>query len=308
MTNWLHNMEWAMAIRSDALTPVFKAFSALGYGGFYLLFLPIGYWVFNKRIFARLGLILLFSSLLNAYLKDFFQDPRPDPLFQLDHAVGKSFGFPSGHAQLAVVTWFWLAWEVRKTWVWISSAVLVAGICFSRLYLGVHDLEDVLGGIGIGLLILVIYMFLNRDKYQWQQTIHPVWQLVILGIMEAAFFLTWPGKLPPVALGYGLFLLGFWIGVMMDRQWLFFEKHTDRWRIIVSSTLGIVVFMALNKGFHGISNFFEGAAGACIGIIQALVLGAYISALAPWMFQRLKLAAEQNPGQAELPAGSSTPG
>ena len=42
MQNWLHNMEWAIAMRSDLLTPVFKAFSALGYSGFLLLFVPIG--------------------------------------------------------------------------------------------------------------------------------------------------------------------------------------------------------------------------------------------------------------------------
>ena len=289
MTDLLHNLEWAIAIRSDILTPVFKAFSALGYGGFYLLFIPIGYWAINKRIFTRLTLLLMFSSLLNAYLKDFFQDPRPDPMFQLDPAVGASFGFPSGHAQMAVTTWFWLAWEVRKKWVWILSSVLVAGICFSRLYLGVHDLEDVLGGLGIGLVLIAIYVFLNGERFSWRHTLSPVWQLVIIGIIEAAFFLTWPGKLPPAALGYGLFLLGFWAGVILDRQRLLFEKHPDKWRVVVSGILGIVVFMALGKGFSGISNVL-GTYGDLVKIIQTLVLGAYVSALAPWMFQRLKLA------------------
>jgi membrane-associated phospholipid phosphatase len=289
MTGWLHNMEWAIAIRSDALTPVFKAFSAMGYGGFYLLFLPIGYWAINKRIFTRLALLLVFSSLLNAYLKDLFQDPRPDPMFQLDPGVGTSFGFPSGHSQIAVTTWFWLAWEVRKRWTWALSVVLVAGICFSRLYLGVHDLEDVIGGIGIGLVLFGIFAFLNGEKFRWRQAITPIWQLVIIGLIEATFFLTWPGELLPEALGFGLFLLGFWVGVILDRKRLYFEKHPDKWRVIVSCILGIAVFIAVNKGFSGISNLF-GNYGDLVKIILALVLGAYISALAPWMFQRLKLA------------------
>ena len=109
MQNWLHDLEWAVAMRSDLLTPVFKGFSALGYSGFLFLFVPIGYWILSKDIFARVGLWLLLSALLNAYLKDLFQDPRPDPLFQLDPHVGRSYGFPSGHAQIAVVIWFWIA-------------------------------------------------------------------------------------------------------------------------------------------------------------------------------------------------------
>ncbi len=55
MQNWLHNMEWAVAIRTDLLTPVFKAFSALGYSGFLLLFVPIGYWIFSKKSLLMLG-------------------------------------------------------------------------------------------------------------------------------------------------------------------------------------------------------------------------------------------------------------
>ena len=129
-------MEWTLALRADWLTPIFKGFSFLGYGGFLLLFLPLGYWVWSKNIFARMGLLLILTSLLNAWLKDLFQDPRPDPVFQLDPEVGNSYGFPSGHAQIAVAVWFWIAWEARKPWIWIISSILVAGICFSRLYLG----------------------------------------------------------------------------------------------------------------------------------------------------------------------------
>lgn len=300
MTEWLHNMEWVLAIRSDALTPVFKAFSALGYGGFYLLFLPIGYWVISKRMFTRLGLLLMISSLLNAYLKDLFQDPRPDPMFRLDPAVGESFGFPSGHAQIAVTTWLWLAWDAGKKWVWVLAWVLVGGICFSRLYLGVHDPADVLGGLGIGFVLLAGFAFLNRKRHRWPPRLHPAWQLAAIALLTGGFFLTWPGRLSPDALGYGLFLLGFWTGVILDRSRLFFEKRTERWRIASSGILGILGFMALHRGLSSISAL-SGDFGPLIGIIQALLLGFYIPALAPWMLQRMGLAARG--GGANAPAG-----
>lgn len=225
MQNLLHNIDWVVVMRSDLLTPVFKSFSALGYGEFLLLFVPICYWIFNKNIFARAGLWLLLSALLNMYLKDLFQDPRPDPVFQMDFAVGQSYGFPSGHAQIAVVIWFWIAWEVRKTWTWILSSILVVGICFSRLYLGVHDVEDILGGIGIGLLSLLIFITLTTKRFQWLHNLHFLWKIVGIAVVEFFLFFTWPGKPSGSAIGYGILLIVFWIGVSVERSWIFFRSN-----------------------------------------------------------------------------------
>jgi len=286
-------MEWAVAIRSDLLTPVFKAFSALGYGGFLLLFVPIGYWIFNKNIFARMGLWLLLSALLNAYLKDLLQDPRPDPVFQLDPAVGQSYGFPSGHAQIAIVIWFWIAWEARKTWIWILSSILVAGICFSRLYLGVHDVEDVIGGIAIGLLSLLIFIFLTTKRFQWWHNLHFLWQILGIAIIEAFLFFTWPGKLSGDAIVYGVFLLGFWLGVGIERSRIFFQKHRTWRQITVSGLIGVIILIALRKGIQILTATLE-IGRMTVAYIQALISGVYITALAPWIFQRLKLADKDN--------------
>ncbi len=282
-------MEWAIAIRSDLLTPVFKGFSALGYGGFLFLFMPLGYWLLSKNIFARVGLWLLLSAMLNTYLKDLFQDPRPDPIFQLDPAVGLSYGFPSGHAQIAIVVWFWIAWEVRKAWMWILSSILVAGICFSRLYLGVHDLGDVLGGIGIGLCSLLIFIIVSTGRFEWWRKRHPLWQIVAIALIEVFFFLTWPGKLSLSVVGYGTLLMGFWIGVIIERDRIFFQKHPDWWRVIASGVIGVILFVALQKGFEAVPGMVENGKKE-VALIQAFVSGLYVSALAPWIFQHLRLA------------------
>jgi glycerophosphoryl diester phosphodiesterase len=244
-------MEWAVVMRTDLLTIFFKGFSALGNSGFLLLFVPIGYWIFNKRIFAHVGLWLLVSALLNLYLKELFQDPRPDLIFQLDpHAdVAQSYGFPSGHAQIAMVTWFWIAWEARKPWIWVLSSILVAGICFSRLYLGVHDVEDVLGGIGIGLISLLIFIFLTIKRFEWWHNLNPVWQVLAIMLIEAFLFLTWPGKLPGRAIGWGVSLIGFWLGLAIERKQVCFQKHTDLWRVLASGVVGVIFLIAIRKGF-----------------------------------------------------------
>ena len=293
MHNWLHNMEWAVAMRTDLLTPVFKAFSALGYSGFLLLFVPIGYWIFSKKIFAHVGLWLLLSALLNAYLKDLFQDPRPGPVFQLDPHVGQSYGFPSGHAQIAIVIWFWIAWEARKTWIWILCSILVIGICISRLYLGVHDVEDILGGIGIGLLSLLIFIFMTTKRFDWWHNFNPPWQVLSIIIIEAFFFLTWPGILPGRLIGFGIFLIGFWVGVGIERKRVFFRKHHDWWRVIASGVIGVIVLIALRKGFQTVEGMLESGKMA-VALSQAFISGIYMTALAPWIFQLLTLADKDN--------------
>ena len=287
-------MEWVLAIRSDLLTPVFKVFTALGYSGFLFVFVPLGYWIIDKDIFARAGLWILLSLLLNAYLKDLLKDPRPDPMYQLDPLVGPSYGFPSGHAQIATVIWFWIAWEARKTWIWILSAILVVGICFSRLYLGVHDLGDVLGGMLIGLLSLILFIFLTTKRFQWWHNLHPIWQVAALIIIVAAFFLTWPGGLPVRVVGLGFLLIGFWIGVGIERKRIFFKKHPDWRRMIASGILGVIAFMVFQEGFRESAETFQGA-WITIIIIQALFSGVYVAALAPWIFQRLRLAEKGTP-------------
>ena len=74
------------------------------------------------------------------------------------------FSFPSGHATIAVACYGFIAYFlIRQTGTWRSrfnlsfaAIMLIAAIGFSRLYLGVHFLSDVLGGYLLGLLWLII--------------------------------------------------------------------------------------------------------------------------------------------------------
>jgi len=74
------------------------------------------------------------------------------------------FSFPSGHATIAVAFYGFIAYFlIRQIGTWRSrlnlsfaAIMLIAAIGFSRLYLGVHFLSDVLGGYLLGLLWLII--------------------------------------------------------------------------------------------------------------------------------------------------------
>ena len=101
-------------------------------------------------------LLGILSTVAALALKNAFHRSRPawdDPILMIG-----SFSFPSGHAIAATLLYgFLAAFVVRKVqaWRWQVLAVLAAGLLilligFSRLYLGVHYLSDVLAGMAAG--------------------------------------------------------------------------------------------------------------------------------------------------------------
>ncbi len=101
--------------------------------------------------------------------KYFWHRPRP-----MDVAVyiEKSWSFPSGHAILAVslygflVYFFWKNSKKlqNKIGVLFLGLLIIIAIGFSRLYLGVHYLSDVLVGYMIGLFWLILSIGLIEHK------------------------------------------------------------------------------------------------------------------------------------------------
>jgi len=105
------------------------------------------------------------GMLLNAIMKDAVARHRPsftDPLLTLT-----SYSFPSGHALgstllygvlAAVVAWTANSRHLRV--LTIAGAVLLIGlVCFSRIYLGVHYLSDVVAGVLAGIVWVMLCLF-----------------------------------------------------------------------------------------------------------------------------------------------------
>jgi undecaprenyl-diphosphatase len=106
---------------------------------------------------ALLPLVLGGAELLNLILKLSFHRGRPEVAFvHLD-----TYSFPSGHAMISTAAYgafAYLAWgrlQTRGRLALVAgTSVLLALIGFSRLYLGVHYLSDVLAGIAGGVFWL----------------------------------------------------------------------------------------------------------------------------------------------------------
>jgi undecaprenyl-diphosphatase len=92
------------------------------------------------------------AVLCSDLLKVLVHRPRPPVAQSLVTPTGWSF--PSGHAVNAAAAYGLLASLVARTGripgVWLATALIVAIVAYTRLYLGVHWLSDVVAGIVLG--------------------------------------------------------------------------------------------------------------------------------------------------------------
>ncbi|PCJ71583.1 MAG: hypothetical protein COA62_03085 [Rhodobiaceae bacterium] len=288
MENLLHDISWVVPLRTPFLTPIFQGFTWLGYLPFFMIFLSLGYWLWDKEKITRLAVLIILSAVVNSFLKDYWQDARPSIDLRLDGGVGESYGLPSGHAQVAAVMWFWLAWEIKKTWAWITATVLVSGVAFSRIYLGVHDVEDVVVGLAIGFASLFIFSWLVSDRFRTWHNLNPVLQVAIILAFLPAFIYLWPNNesaTPGISLG--LFLAGWWAGANLDRRSIGFQRHPQWWRAALAAVLGIAGLFML---FSGVGKAADAVGlGAYASYITTLFLALYMTLVAPFAFRLVRI-------------------
>ena len=154
-------MNWIQAIQSlsPALDIPMQFFTFLGKVEFYMLFVTFIYWLIDTRLGVRVFILLLTTDMIAMGVKQFFRQPRPYWLGGVKQlSVEPSYGLPSSHASDSLATWGYLAYRLRKRWMWVLALLLILLISFSRLYLAVHFPQDILVGWGIGFLVLWVFI------------------------------------------------------------------------------------------------------------------------------------------------------
>lgn len=144
---------------SPALDIPMHFFTFLGKVEFYMLFFTFIYWIIDAKLGIRVFILLLTTDFMSMGFKQLFHQPRPYWVGGVKQLASEStYGLPSSHASDSLVTWGYLAYWVRKRWMWILSLTLFLLISFSRLYLGVHFPQDILVGWGIGFVVLFVFV------------------------------------------------------------------------------------------------------------------------------------------------------
>lgn len=289
------------------------AITALGYEEFFVLLLPTLYWCFDQMVGFRVGLMLLMGNTFNTFFKFLFHSPRPywisDSVIPYSHET--SFGLPSGHAQIAATVWGWLAVEVKKRWFRIVAVILIFLIGFSRLYLGVHFLSDVLLGWVLGGLLVWAFAAWHKPVGAWVKEKSTWAQLrlalastgVILLLILGARWVVGPwemnsewaaraGEVAPYDLNGAFTVAGTWFGmltgyVILTKTRGHFLAAQGGWRRLVRFLVGLLGVFVLYLGLGQIFPRSEDVVGFGLRFFRYTLIGLWVSWLGPVVFKAI---------------------
>jgi len=287
---------WMQSFSNAFLDGLFTAATFLGEEEFYLIFLPLIYWCFNKRVGIRLAYAFLLSTYLNSFLKDLFGIPRPDdPRIRfLRHETTPSF--PSGHAQGSVVTWGYLATQGQNSALWVVAIVLILLTSLSRVYVGVHFPQDVAGGIAIGIVYLLAF---NWVAASWRGRLArpPLVTKAGLSVLfPVALLIAHPSEDTAMTLGA---LAGMGLGFLLEGKLVGFSADGLWWKRVLRFLTGLILVIVFYVGLKAVFPT-EVATSPSLRSGQALALawrairygivGVVGTFVAPWVFVRIALA------------------
>jgi glycerophosphoryl diester phosphodiesterase/membrane-associated phospholipid phosphatase len=295
------------------LTPLWTVLSFLGDEEFYLLLLPLTYWAINRQLGLRLGAILLVSASLNGVLKLAFTTPRPSFLRpEIGLLSETSFGLPSGHAQNAVAFWGLLAVHLRSWLPRLLLLVLIGGIAWSRIHLGVHFIEDAFVGVLVGAVLVGVFLLLEPRVVRWWQRVGTTERMLaslVAGLVWIAPAVLLSGRLQGVDFPWSgiedlaemtgassvvtpaATLSGFGIGLAWLQARGGFDHRGPLARRIARVLVGLLGVVLLYLGLAAVFPSGEGPAELTLRAVRYGLIGAWVGGFAPWLFRRLRLAA-----------------
>ena len=282
------------------------------FGEFWLptLICAITYWCIDFRagvyLFSLEGINVLvthFFKMLACVYRPWVLDEKINPS-ALAVPFAKGYSFPSGHSAMSSSVLGGLAYLLRKN-LFISVLLigLVLLIMFSRLWLGVHTLQDVFGGMFIGLTLIFavnrIIDWAEKDKNRYLYLLGIINFFAVLALIYVCYFnqcridyingeiLVNPIKsiyTTFIAYGYALGLLN---GCFLCRRFFPFnpKEASAKCRIARGIVGGVIVIILLKYIFEFlIMNLLDFK----IAFSVTFVLGVVITFIYPLIFINLE--------------------
>ena len=291
------------------LAEFMKKMTFLGELNTALVLLAILYWCVQKELGTYLMMGWCGNRLLNGALKvtacvyrPWIRDARIVP-YGDSITTATGYSFPSGHSMNAATLYGGLA--VRKgtsRGLRIVTLVIVALVAFSRIFLGVHTPQDILVGIGAGILV----MWLTGILMSWVET-HPEkdWIVVCVGIGLTAALAVYAAVKPYPedydangklivdgakmandtfkAVGW---VVAFLTGWVLERRFVGFSTEVSVQKKLMRAVSGLLGFYAVSLILMPwIKEWLPGPAGT---IISCFVQMLYISFLFPWCIKHFE--------------------
>ena len=248
---------------------------------FYIILIPLYiYWTIDKKkglfIYCTYGLGNYFNALLKSTFcvyRPWIRDPRVKPLDSvISGATG--YSFPSGHATNAGSTYLPLAHKYKKhKALVVMCMIMIVLTMFSRNFVGVHTLSDVLVGMLIG--IVSLFIIIKVEKYIEDNPNKDIYVLIfatlmVIGILLYVSFKSYPmdyvdGQLlvDPEKMKRNSFtcpglFYGTVIAWFLERRYLKLDISGTKYQKIMRIVIGTILLVAWSNiivsGIGGIIN------------------------------------------------------
>jgi len=263
---------------TGSVQSIFKVITYLGEPVVFIIIIAMLFLSYNKTYAKTVAFSLLYSYYLNGVFKELFQDPRPTATNEPgpDHGfIEPDYGFPSGHAQTAVSFWGHVGYEFKDKYEYkniqivpIFMSILIFLIAISRIIIGVHDLQDIIGGLllGIGFLLLFIYV----EPYLTEQfnKLNFLTKIIVTALIGIFLFLFGTLLFPSAGLGLvgpppllykddGVFaqvggsVLGFGVGYLLEQEYVKYDPtHLTTKKKLINLALGIIILLVVFVPFE----------------------------------------------------------
>lgn len=252
-------------IRMPGLNEFMLAITTLGEETAFLVIALVIFWCVDKKKGYYVMAVGFLGTMLNQILKLACRVPRPwvqDPNFSiLEQAkeAAAGYSFPSGHTQTAVGTFGSIAAFTEKKWLRNICIILAVLVGFSRTYIGVHFLSDVLVGAGMACMLIALLKkpVLDGGHRQMKAVIAVMLTVAVVFLMYVSFW-KFPADMDVhnMESGYknAYTMLGCLIGVavvyLVDVRWLNFSCHAVWWVQIIKIVVGLLLVLAMKEGLR----------------------------------------------------------
>ena len=153
-----------MGLRSSGLNTFMEMFTYLGNWQTVtiLCILLLAYEKTRKTYGIPITAIAIVSTVVNKIFKTIMQIPRPDASNMLIEQTG--YSYPSGHVTTFVAVLFFLSYlffkhkegDIKNLCYLLLFNLMTIVMAFSRVYLGVHHMSDVIAGWFVGLVCFCV--------------------------------------------------------------------------------------------------------------------------------------------------------
>lgn len=252
-------------IRVPGLNELMLAVTRLGEETAFLVLALIFFWCVDKRRGYFLMAVGFTGTILNQFTKLLFRVPRPwvkDPDFTiLEQAreAADGYSFPSGHTQFAVGTFGSICATDRKKWIKGICIAFMILVPFSRMYVGVHTLSDVLVGAGMALaLVWLMKKPVMEGGEKEMKILIAVMITLALGLLAYVELFPFPADVDAHNLESGIknayTMIGSLVGVavvyIVDSKFLDFPTGAVWWAQILKTVLGLGVVLLVKEGLR----------------------------------------------------------